>query len=62
MKIDFQTALKLYVEEQMAEAQLHAIPAGGEQVVTIHSIALHIQVGGKSVRFDLTGLQFKRAS
>lgn len=61
MSFNLGDALKLYLEEQAAELQLHNIPAGETQVITIPAIGIHVKINGQQVRFDITGIQAKRA-
>lgn len=61
MSFDIQAALKLYFEEQAAELQLHTIPAGQTQVIAIPAIGIHVKINGVQVRFDIDGIQVKRA-
>lgn len=61
MSFDLRAALQLYLEEQAAELQLHTLTPGQESVITIPAIGIHVKVDGKQVRFDIKGLDVKRA-
>ena len=61
MSFDLRAALQLYLEEQAAELQMHSLKPGEEQVIVIPAIGIHVKIDGQQVRFDIKGLDVKRA-
>ena len=61
MALNLGDALRLYLEEQAAELQMHSLKPGEEQVIAIPAIGIHIKIDGQPVRFDIRGLDVKRA-
>ena len=61
MSFDLRAALQLYLEEQAAELQMHSLKPGGEQVIGIPAIGIHVTIDGKQTRFDIKGLDVRRA-